>query len=117
MPKDDPDPSDPHVLVGVSLPASPEATTEMARAFAEEFAAMGWDEARLLGLFKRPFYAGPHQAYRLLGEETTLSIIREAVQVWGRYRVAVSDKNDRDDSEDLVQIALSPVAVETGPEE
>ena len=100
MPYDDPDPDDPNVLVGVALPAPREATEEMARAFAEEFAARGFDEERLLGLFRRPFYAGAHQTLRALGEDEIRTIIRESVAIWGRFRVRVSD------GEELVQICL-----------
>jgi len=44
MPYNDPDPSDPNVLVGVVLPADAEAMREMAYVFAEEFARMGYDK-------------------------------------------------------------------------
>jgi len=40
MPFQDPDPTDPNMLVGVVLPADAEATREMAYVFAEEFARM-----------------------------------------------------------------------------
>ena len=43
MPYDDPDPTDPTLLVGVQLPADPAADLEMAYVFAEEFARMGMD--------------------------------------------------------------------------
>ena len=89
MPYGDPDPQDPNMLVGVSVPADPEAVREMAYAFAEEFAALGFDERRLLALFKQPFYAGPHRAYRALGETAIRSIIAESIGVWGRMRTVV----------------------------
>jgi len=63
-----PDPTDPNVLVGVELPADQEATRDMAWVFAEEFARMGFDAPRILGLFRSPFYAGAHRALRRLGE-------------------------------------------------
>ena len=95
MPYDDPDPSDPNVLVGVELPASRRSIEEMARAFAEEFAALGFDEARIFNLFRRPFYAGAHQAFRVLGELEVRGLIRESLAVWGRYRVKVQDSDSR----------------------
>ncbi len=107
MPYDDPDPGDPNVLVGVSLPADEEATREMAIAFAEEFAALGFDEERLMSLFRRPHYAGAHRAYQLLGEAEIQCIVQEGLAVWGKYRVVVKDKEARPASDDLVQITTN----------
>ena len=83
MPYNDPDPTDPHVLVGVVLPANAEAMREMAYVFAEEFARMGHDRQQILALFKNPFYGGAHGAYRALGEEAIQSIVDECVTAWG----------------------------------
>ena len=84
MPYDDPDPQDPMLLVGVALPGDEASQVEMVYGFAEEFARMGFDEARILDLFRRPFYAGAHAAWRELGEARVLSILRETLAVWGR---------------------------------
>ena len=92
MPYRDPDPSDPNVLVGVSLPGNEAATREMAYAFAEEFAALGFDEERVMDVFRRPHYAGAHRAFRLLGEEEIRRIVRDAQEVFGRWRVVVHDR-------------------------
>ena len=88
MPWDDPDPTDPNVLVGVMLPADREATREMAWVFAEEFARLGFDARRILGLFRSPFYAGAHAALRALGESEVTAIVAECVSVWGGERRA-----------------------------
>lgn len=87
MPYDDPDPQDPMMLVGVALPAGRDSQVEMARVFAEEYARMGFDEDRILGLFRRPFYAGAHNALRELGEDTIRAIVRDTTRVWGRVRI------------------------------
>ena len=86
MPYNDPDPSDPNVLVGVVLPADAEAMREMAYAFAEEFVRMGYDKRQLLSVFQNPFYAGAHGAYRALGEEAILAIMDECLAAWGKVR-------------------------------
>jgi hypothetical protein len=91
MPYDDPDPTDPQVLVGVALPSSEEATREMAYVFAEEFARMGFDAQRVLSLFRDPFYAGAHGAYCSLGEESIRSIVEECIAVWGRSAARIQD--------------------------
>jgi hypothetical protein len=92
MPYGDPAPDDPDVLVGVALPDSgPEAVREMAYTFAEEFAALGFSAERLLGLFSRPFYAGPHRAYRILGEVEIRRIVAECVEAFGARRIRVEE--------------------------
>ena len=91
MPYDDPDPQDPMLLVGVGLEAGPEAQRDMAYAFAEEFARLGYDAGQILALFMNPFYAGAHGAYRELGREQVQSIIAETVAVWGRMRLVDRD--------------------------
>ena len=91
MPYQDPDPTDPNILVGVMLPADAEAMRDMAYVFAEEFARLGYTREQLLGLFKNPFYGGAYGAYRVLGENETLSIIDECLAVWGSIRIRVQD--------------------------
>jgi hypothetical protein len=105
MPYHEPDPSDPNVLVGVSLPGDEETTREMAAAFAEEFALLGFDQERLLNVFRTPDYEAAHRAYRLLGEEEVLRIIAEATNVFGRFRVVVHDRPE-EGVETLVQIEI-----------
>jgi hypothetical protein len=108
MPYQDPDPGDPNVLVGVSLPATRESLEEMARAFAEEFAALGLSEAQIFNLFRRPFYAGAHQAYRALGEAEIAKLIRESLAVWGGFRVRIRDARPEETAPPLIQIDVSP---------
>ncbi len=81
MPMRETDPQDPMELVGVRLPVADEkALEEMADCFAEEFIRLGHGEEEILDLFKSPFYAGPHRAYRRLGEAR----IREMITHYGR---------------------------------
>ena len=97
MPYEDPDPQDPNVLVGVSVPATGDVAhsmREMAYAFAEEFASLGYDEHRLLSLFRRPFYAGAHKAFQVLGEAEISKIVRESLSAWGGYRIVVRDTKE-----------------------
>ena len=92
MPFRDPDPQDPMMLVGVSLPGSVEVGREMVYAFAEEFSRLGYDEEQILALFRKPFYAGVHHAMKQLGEDEVRRIVAETIGVWGRGRPM-----DRDD--------------------
>ena len=86
MPYDDPDPTDPSMLIGVEVPAVEGSDLEMAYVYAEEFARLGFSERQLLSLFRQPFYAGAHRALETLGEEKIKSIIQETFQVWGRIQ-------------------------------
>ncbi len=91
MPHGRPDPADPNILVGVRLPANEDALVEMAYTFAEEFAALGYDQDRILRMFRNPRFGGPHTAYRALGEGVVLGIVAECARVFGRNRVVVLD--------------------------
>ena len=91
MPYDDPDPSDPTLLVGVEVPREDGSQLEMAYVFAEEFARLGFSEQRLLALFHHPYYAGANRSFNILGEEKIRSIIQETLSIWGRFQVRVED--------------------------
>jgi hypothetical protein len=95
MPYKDPDPSDPNVLVGVVLPAEKETMQDMAYAFAEEYALLGYDSEGLFRVFQNPFYAAAHQAYRALGEEAVRKIIAECMAAWGGIRFVFKDEVDQ----------------------
>jgi hypothetical protein len=94
MPYEDPDPADPQELIGVVLPAEPETIQDMAYAFAEEFARLGYDRGAILWMFQNPFYGGAHGAYRTLGGAAVAAIVDECLAVWGRIRLA--DHSPRD---------------------
>jgi hypothetical protein len=94
MPYGDPEPEDPHVLVGVSLPADASATREMAHAFADEFAQMGFERERILALFRGPFYAGAHAALQILGEQEVGRLVGESLRVYGGRRIVIRDSED-----------------------
>jgi hypothetical protein len=91
MPWGEPDPADPNVLVGVELPGDAEDVRRMAWAFCEEYAALGFDEPRILGLFASPRYAGPHQALLALGEVEIRRIVRDCVAFFSRVRIVCRD--------------------------
>jgi hypothetical protein len=94
MPYDDPEVDDPQELVGVELPGDESVTREMAVAFAEEFAQLGFTRPQILALFRKAEYAGAHQAWRLLGENEIGQLVDESLAVWGRFRGVVTDRVD-----------------------
>ena len=113
MPFQDPDPTDPNMLVGVVLPADAEATREMAYVFAEEFARMGYTREQLLSLFKNSFYGGAHGAYQALGESEMIAIIDECLNAWGQIRFSISDSGFSIDGK---KQASDSVSADPGPE-
>ena len=108
MPYQEPDPSDPHVLVGVSLPGSRDDLRRMAEVFVEEFAALGFEEERILRLFRHPGYAAAHRAWNELGDAEIGRIVRECMALWGRFRVVVSEPMDAREPavSDLVRLRI-----------
>jgi hypothetical protein len=91
MPYEDPESDDPQELVGVELPGDESVTREMAAAFADEFAQLGFSKAQILALYRKAEYTGAHQAWRLLGEDEVARIVDESVAVWGRFAYVVTD--------------------------
>ncbi len=89
MPYHNPESGDPNMLVGVTLPGSAATTRRMAETFADEFAQLGLDLERILALYRDPFYAAPHAAWRLLGEPEIARIVDESLAFWSRHRVVV----------------------------
>jgi hypothetical protein len=68
-------------IVGVVLdrPIDDRGLDDMARTFIEEYTLMGWTPVRILGIFRRPFYGGAHDAYERLGEERIVTLIEQTV--------------------------------------
>src|SRR5262245_64348237 len=91
MPYKDPDPTDPNVLVGVVLPAETKNVGGMAYGVAEEFVRLGYNNTTLLAVFKSPFYAAAHGAYRALGEDAIRKIVAECLAAWGHVQFSILD--------------------------
>jgi hypothetical protein len=71
------DPEDPMALVGVGLDKDPDeqALAEMARAFVEEYARLGWSGDQILRMFRSPAYRGPHHILHVKGEEFVRALV------------------------------------------
>lgn len=93
------DPDDPMALVGVIVDAGADAAHEMARCLVEEYLREGWDEGRLLALFRNPFYAALHAIYRERGEGAVRALIADVAATHGIWQVTEasgSAGSDRD---------------------
>jgi hypothetical protein len=66
-------------IVGVVLdrPMDLQGLDDMARTFVEEYTLMGWQPSRIMAMFRRPFYAGAHDAYEALGEDRIVELIEQ----------------------------------------
>ena len=96
MPYDRPDATDPMRLVGVELPADEDTHRMTVSIFAEEFARLGFNEARIMSLFQSPFFAGAHRAYCALGHETVCELVREQSEFWRHVRFRDEQPPDQD---------------------
>jgi hypothetical protein len=96
MPYHEPEFDDPQELVGIELPGDETVTREMAEAFADEFARLGFSRVQILALFRAPYYAGAHQAWQLLGGDEIARIVDDSLRVWGRISCRVVDKVDEE---------------------
>jgi len=88
------EPDDPLELVGVPVPVDEATFDEMARCLVEEYVRDGWNDARLLALFRSPFYAGLHVVWRRRGEGWVRAEIAAARERWRRPDPARSRGSD-----------------------
>ena len=94
MPYGDHDPTDPTMLIGVEIPAGETSDLDMAYAFSEEFAQLGFSAERILAIFRNPHYAGAHRAFLSLGKDKVENIVQEVVDAWGAFRIVFLDRRD-----------------------
>ena len=81
------EPDDPMELIGIGVPdGDPDL---VARCLVEEFVRLGVSDARLMTLFRNPFFAGAHALYRLRGEAYVEALIAEVRRQWGYPRYTV----------------------------
>ena len=87
-----PAPDDPNLLVGSEVPGGLDAVREMASAFAEEFARLGHDADRILGLFRNPFHAWPPPAWPPRRHRATPPPAASGPAPWLRVRLVTRDR-------------------------
>ena len=80
MAKTEFDPHDPFDLVGTPVPVEDghDSLAEMALCFVAEFVNMGWNDKKVMSMFKKSAYRGPHMVFRLKGEEYVRQLIEQA---------------------------------------
>jgi hypothetical protein len=85
MPKDEFVLEDPMELVGMVLPGGPGQLEVMAECIIEEYIRMGWDEERLMALFKNPLFAATFRVYRYKGEAYVRELITTCLNKWALF--------------------------------
>ncbi|MFP3906521.1 MAG: hypothetical protein ACLFRV_04215 [Acidimicrobiales bacterium] len=80
---------DPYELVGMRFPVAPgvDADHELGRAFVEEYALLGWREAKVRMLFETPQFAGAHDIYRRRGAAFIDQLLAEVFRGTGTKEV------------------------------
>jgi hypothetical protein len=73
---------DPMELTGMVLPGEPGQLEAMAECFVEEYVRMGWDEQRLMTLFRQPLFLATHRIYRQKGEGYVRELIARVSAKW-----------------------------------
>lgn len=84
MPKDEFVVEDPMELVGMVMPGGPGQLEAMAECLVEEYIRMGWDEERLMTLFRNPMFAATFRIYRYKGEDYVRDLIRTVIRKWSQ---------------------------------
>lgn len=85
MPHDEFVAQDPMEMVGVVVPGEPGQLEAMAECLVEEYVRLGWDEERLMVLFRNPMFLATHRIQRQKGEPYVRALIQ---RVRAKWRVA-----------------------------
>ena len=84
MPQEEFVAEDPMGLVGMVLPGEPGQLEAMAECFVEEYVRLGWDERRLMTLFKSRMFLATHRVYQQKGEAYVRDLIQRTYAKWTR---------------------------------
>ncbi len=103
MPHDEFVDEDPMGLVGMVMPGEEGQLEAMAECFVEEYARMGWNEARIMALFSQPIFMATHRVYRLKGESYTRELIHK---ICARYQPLLQPNTEYlGDTQCLIEIS------------
>lgn len=78
---------DPMELVGMVMPGEPGELEAMAECFVEEYVRLGWNETRLMTLFRSSMFMATNRIYRIKGEAWVRELIRRISAQWGAFAV------------------------------
>ena len=90
MPYDDPDVTDPMEFVGHALPGEPGGLERMAEDMIDEYVRFGFDQARILTMFRDPFFGFTHAVWRAKGDAWCAALVGEVASRWRRPPVAAA---------------------------
>lgn len=75
-------------LVGMVLPGEAGQLEAMAECIVEEYVRMGWNEKRLMTIFRSSMFLATHRIYQIKGEAYVRELIRGVCARWGNLTVA-----------------------------
>ena len=78
---------DPMQLVGMVIPGEAGQLEMMAECIIEEYVRMGWDERRLMTIFRSSMFLATNRIYQIKGEAYVRDLIRRVCARWGSFSV------------------------------
>lgn len=78
---------DPMQLVGMVIPGEAGQLELMAECIIEEYVRLGWDERRLMTIFRSSMFLATNRIYQIKGEAYVRDLIRRVCAKWGRFSV------------------------------
>ena len=74
---------DPMELVGMVMPGEEGQLEAMAECIVDEYVRLGFDQRRLMTLFRSPLFLATHRVYRAKGEAYVRQLIEKTLLKWG----------------------------------
>ncbi len=84
MPYQEPDATDPMEMVAHSCPAEPGDVERMAELIVDEYVRFGFDQEKLLKMFREPFFAMTHNVWREKGDDWCVALVERVCSEWRR---------------------------------
>ncbi|MCK6592578.1 MAG: hypothetical protein HUU21_03200 [Polyangiaceae bacterium] len=84
MPYDEPEETDPMELMGHAAYGTPESMDQMAENVVDEFIRLGFDEPKLMQMFRDPFFGLTHSIWRSKGDAFCASLVERVAARWRR---------------------------------
>ncbi len=84
MPHGEPDATDPMALVGHAMPGVPGGLELMAETVVDEYLRFGFDEERILTMFRTPFFAMTHAVWQQKGDAWCAALVERVAATYRR---------------------------------
>jgi len=85
---------DPMQLVGMVMPGEAGQLEAMAECIVEEYVRLGWDEKRLMTIFRSSMFLATNRIYQIKGEAWVRALIRQTLDKWGGFHFATTPASE-----------------------